>query len=206
MRKRRGFTIAEMLVYMAVLSMFTSAIYSVFGLSGRFYRVSEARSDSLQEGLRAASSVNRLLAGGASNTLQVEPASPAMMFLSSQPVGGGSFRVNTTTGDLRWQKWVCIYLNRSEKRLMTSFQELAPINSPDLKPTVIPATPGFPALLASSNRRLLARNISDLQLTLVDARTIRYEITTAVEPPVTTNRTQHAALGVTTTGYFTLRN
>jgi type II secretory pathway pseudopilin PulG len=206
MSRRRGFSIAEMLVYMAVLSVFTSAVYGVFGLSGRFYRASEARSDSLQEALRAASSVNRLLAGGATNTLQVDPASSAMMFLSSQPVGGGSFRVNTTTGDLRWQKWVCIYLNRSQKRLMTSFQEIAPVNNAELKPTVIPASPGFAPLLGSASRRLLARNISDLQLSLVDARTVRYEITTSVEPDVTTNKTQRAALGVTTTGYFTLRN
>lgn len=44
MKRRKGFTLSELLVYLSVLSVFTTALYAVLLLSIRHFRLSEARS------------------------------------------------------------------------------------------------------------------------------------------------------------------
>lgn len=226
---KRGFTLAEMLVYIGVLAIFTTAIYSVFGLSSKQFKVSEARSDSLQAGLQSASAINRVLAGGVSNTLQVNalavtgpptstPANKAMMFLSADPVGGGPFSINNSTGEVRYQKWTCVYWSSEARAILQSYSELPAVGDADNKPTdlTVASTPGrtFPFMINGAlsgispalNRRMLARNVNDFTVTLVDGKTAAYSLTTLVLPSVSTRTTQTANLGVTTTGYFKLRN
>lgn len=186
-----------MLVYMAVLSVFTTSLYAVFVLSARHYRLSEARSDSMQSGLKAVSYINRSLAGGANTTLQVQANPPALMFLSAEPPGRANFAV-TAGGELLWQKWVCFYL-ASNGRLMASIQTITP-------QTTIPTAPTFATMTALPSR-LVTRDILAFNLTPVDSRTIGYAITTGVVPSVSSSLVgQQNRIGVTTTGYFTLRN
>jgi type II secretory pathway pseudopilin PulG len=203
--KRSGFTLVETLIYIAVLSVFTTGLFSVFHLGNRSFRISESRSDSVQSGLVAVTSIQRLLASGANTTLQVDQTIPALTFLSAQPLEGSSFRVDTVSGKLRWQKWVCIHLDRSRKALVLTEQEL--LN----KPTTIPPSPGFALMTGSPlqpqmSRRILARSVEDFQLQQINTRTVSYSLTTRVLPSVTSRRTRPQSVGSTTTGYFTLRN
>lgn len=196
--KKRGFTLYEMLVYIAVLSVFTTALYAVFNLTARHFRLSEAKSDSLQSGLKAVTFINRALTGGANNTLQVQNNPSALMFLSAEPPGQASFAVNAA-GDLLWQKWVCFYHDSQNRRLMSTQQYITPT------PT-IPAAPPFATMLALP-ARVVARDISTFDLTLVDTKTVSYAITTAVKPQTTSSLVgQDNRIGVRTQGTFTLRN
>lgn len=196
--KKRAFTLHEMLVYIAVLAVFTTALYAVFNLTARHFRLSEAKSDSLQSGLKAVSYINRALTAGANTTLRVQSSPPALMFLSAEPPGQTSFAVSNT-GELLWQKWVCFFLDPTNKRLLASQQVIT------ATPT-IPAAPSFSTMLAMP-ARVVARDIGAFNLQLVDTRTVSYSIVTSVRPQTTSSLVgQDNQIGVTTQGTFTLRN
>lgn len=196
--RRRAFTLAELMVYIAVLSVFTTALYSVLILSMRHFRLSEARSDSMQAGLKAVSAINRSLASGATSTLQVQLNPPAVMFLSAEPTVGSSFAINSD-GELLWQKWVCYHYQAQNRRLMMSFQTITP--NPNL-----PTAPTFATMVALPSR-VVARDITNMELTLINSGTVSYTITTGVVPATSSSLASGQNLvGVTTSGYFTLRN
>lgn len=198
-RKRLGaFTLAELMVYIGVLTVFTAALYSVLLLSLRHFRHSEARSDSLQSGLKAVTAMNRSLASGASSTLQIQMNPPAFFFLSAEPPVGTSFAVNAN-GELLWQKWVCFHLIAQERRLVSSVTPISPTPTP-------PAPPTFAAMLATP-ARTVANNIANLELVMLDAATLSYTLTTGVAPSISTSFAgQDNLVGVTTSGTFTFRN
>lgn len=196
---RRAFTLSEMLVYIGVLSVFTTALYSVVILTVRHFNISEARSDATHQNLKAVMQVNRILSGGANGTLQVQADPPALMFLSAEPATGKAYLVNGA-GELLWQKWVCIRYDAQTSKILSSTLALNPA-------TATPPTPPTFVTMASQPSRMLAREITGCTLAVVDPRTISYSISSGVVPSVSTHLVgADARIGATTSGLLTLRN
>jgi len=196
--KRRGFTLSELLVYIGVLSVFTTALYSVVVLSVRHCRISETRSDTMQTNLKAVMRVNKELVAGADGTLQVQTSPPAMMFLSAQPPSTTTFAVNTG-GELLWQKWICIRYDAANRKILSTVKAVTPTPTPPTAPTF--------AVMAALPTQVLAREITSFSLTQVDSKTVSYTIGTAVNPGLSTRLSASAAhIGSTTSGLLTMRN
>jgi prepilin-type N-terminal cleavage/methylation domain-containing protein len=222
-RKSRGFTLAEMLVYMAVLSVFTTALYSVFLLSTRHFKVSEARNNSAQSSLLAVGIINRLLVGGNKASLQVQTSGPpAMMFLSalqdaSTGNPSGVFQVNPTTSELLYPRWMCIHFDSATSTVkMTTIRYVGTgVVGPTVVPTFATMTGNSltiaanlltaPLVDTSMTRRVIARNIPEMTFSPGLPGQVVYTIRTTENVAITT-RTAQKGSGVVTSGTFTLRN
>jgi len=171
--RRRGFTLSELLVYIGVLSVFTTALYSLIVLSVRHCRISETRSDTMQTNLKAVMRVNKELVAGANGTLQVQITPPAMMFLSAQPPASKTFAVDSG-GQLLWQKWVCIRYDAANRKILSSVKSITPTPTPPTSPTF--------AVMTALPAQVLARDITTFSLTQLDSKTVSYTVGSAVNP------------------------
>lgn len=198
MKRRSAFTLAELLVYIGVLSVFTTALYAVVNLSIRHMRISEARGDTSQHNLQAMMRVNQVLKGGANGTLQVQANPPALMLLSAAPPSGTNYEVDGS-GQLLWQQWVCVRFDAASQRILCSQLVITPT------PT-IPTAPSF-VTMAALPPRVLGRQITALEFTLVDARTVSYSVTSSVTPSISTRHVgNNARISSTTVGLLSMRN
>lgn len=208
---------------MAVLSVFTTALYSVFLLSTRHFKISESRASSAQSSLLAVGVINRLLVGGNKASLQVQQTNPpAMMFLSalqdaSTGNAAGIFQVKASTSELLYPRWMCIhYDNASSTVRLTTIRYLGEgVVGPTVAPTfntmtgnslTIPATLlTTPLVDTTMTRRVIARNIPEMTFSPGLAGQVVYTIRTTENVAITT-RTAQKGSGVVTSGTFTLRN
>lgn len=208
---------------MAVLSVFTTALYSVFLLSTRHFKISESRASSAQSSLLAVGVINRLLVGGNKASLQVQQANPpAMMFLSalqdaSTGNAAGIFQVDPNTKELLYPRWMCIHFDAGSNTVrVTTIRYLgAGVTGPTVIPTFATMTgttlniPGAllttPLVDSTMTRRVIARNIPEMTFTPGLAGQVVYTIRTTENVAITT-RTAQKGSGVVTSGTFTLRN
>lgn len=195
-RRRRGFTLPELLVYMVVLLVFVTGIYSAFTLSLRCFHTAQARSDSMQAGQQAINFINRMVATGASSTINTATAG-ALLFLSAQPTGTDKVTfVSDSNGNLMWYKWVCIYLDTSTGVLKESEQNLGTATS------TIPTTPPTVAAMRVLPSRVVARNITAFTF----PTTSSYSITANASASIAAKSDLDKQLGVIITAQLITRN
>lgn len=199
MKRRGAFTLPELLVYLGVLSVFTTALYAVLLLSIRHYRLSEARNQSTRDNLQALMQINRQLSHGADGTLQVQAQPPALLFLSAEPSNGTYTYALSGDGRLLWQKWVCLRYDSQTKKLIQHTKPITP--TPD-----IPTAPTF-AAMSGLSYRTVCRHVASFNLTQLDSKTVSYSIASQADPEISSRKVQEdRLLGSTTSGLLTLRN
>lgn len=136
MRRHRGFTLPELLIYAVVVILLLAAVYAAFHLSWRYYQAGEAASEAQQEALKATSRVSRTLNAGLKTSLLLQNDPPALRFLSAerehQP-----FEVDDA-GQIVWQRWVCLYYDQTAQQLVLKERELSPASAtvPNPGPTI----------------------------------------------------------------------
>ena len=132
---RRGASLVEALVALAVFGLITGLIAGVFVLSHRYTRVSHQVSRAQREAVRCMQAFYAELTRGHSQTFRPGLAVKEVWFLSSLPPQGsaglGEFADN---GELLWQKWVGIwcqadgFVYRSELPLVGGSKQFSEIN------------------------------------------------------------------------------
>ena len=154
--KPRGFTLAELTVYMALLGVLLSGTYATFALSMRYFTVARSATD-LQS--QAQQSVVHLVSEltdttGASILYENQTTLAGIRFLSSRD-RLGNFQQDTS-GNILWQKWICYRWTRSTGNLtrMTSY-----LSTPTI---VLPTCPYTPTTFPSTSSTIVGRNMTSL--------------------------------------------
>ncbi len=224
--RKHGFSLPELLVYVAVLSVFMVGLYSTFSLALTYYHNTRARSDAFGSAKIATALIERLLANGAGSTVRVSPTlgnTPGVycIFVSGQtdfdaahPLGEFS---SDTSGSVLWQKFICIYsavtANGTELRMARQA----------LTPTATPPVPDLAKLtaLVGLPSRVVARDVLltdagspvtffSTQATSDDNNTtkvlVRFQITTRVKPSVGSRNAGDNLVGITVPGQILLDN
>lgn len=162
--ERRGFTLVEMLVYMAILSLLLSGIYMLLVGGLGFVRDGSAYQTAQQQALVGM----RWLSSETCNSTRVR-RSPALgpttnsthlIFLSPDPIGGGSWTYSGA--ELEYQKYVCFFWDSASSQLIRTEQALS-------SPAISILTDPPPSLatmqaIPEPDRRVIARQITDLRI------------------------------------------
>ncbi|MBI3925058.1 MAG: hypothetical protein HY319_05920 [Armatimonadetes bacterium] len=162
-RFRLGATLIELLVYCSLLLLLLGAVYGTFSLSRRYYASVQAATESQQEAMKAMLSLGEELSQAAGDTLVdgVSLAGPEGVRFLSARTEGGLFAHDPGSGDLLWQRWVCIHRDTGTREVLVTEVPLpsptTQIPDPGFRPTVadIAGSPGFA-------RRSVARHIEEL--------------------------------------------
>ncbi len=181
-------TLVEMMVYLAIMGFFLSAIYLVLISGLRYMQTSQAYADTQQQSTNALAMLLGELTDSNPAGVVVGSASDVEILSPRRPDG----LIDMLGTNLAWQKWVCYAvdanthaMHRAEIKLASPVGTLAPL--PPLPPLV-----GF---LANPTARVVATNVAVMNVTAAGPRT--FALTLEVQDnPGTARLTQLQLQGV----------
>lgn len=173
---RKAATLIELLIYSVLLLLLVGAILASFQIARNYYTAVQIETEAQQAALKANLSVTQELAHAAGSSITVSTTPPAVLFLSAK-TDQGPFQHDETTGELLWQRWVCIYLDKASQELKYAEQLLAePV-------TEIPDPPPAVATLVNDTalaKRVLAHDVSDFVPNVTTSSTVSVEVTSSL--------------------------
>lgn len=148
---RRGFTLVELLVYTGALGLLLSCVYAVLSMSMACFQVSQAAADLQSSAQTSVLKISTDLSE--SNVGTVTAGSNYILFCS--PRSAIDQFEQDTSGNLKWQKWVCYWVDTSG-RLWRSEQL---INAPPAAPPAATSAPDLNTIKRSSRTRVIASGV-----------------------------------------------
>jgi prepilin-type N-terminal cleavage/methylation domain-containing protein len=196
--RRRGFTLIELTIYSALLSMLLLAIYGVFVASMRYFRVSQTASDLQSSAQKCVLKVVADLSESTLSSMKITASGgtepPGIIFLSAR---NGDDRFTTSAnGDILWQKWVCYYYDKASGTIFRNTQAFSPTAMP---PVNTLSTSAFQALAGAIP---VANNCTSFSITGTSALNIQ----ATFQGTVFSNATHTPDAAVSITDTFNVRN
>lgn len=165
-RRRRGTTLVELMVAMAVTGVLMTAVYAVLMYGLMYYRTSTSTLDLQRSCLVALTLMSSEMAEGSKSsfaTFDETTAHPGVIFGSPRGPGGV---VGFEGRQLKWMKYVCYYRAQRDGVPVLIRKEKV-INPPLLEPPLIPAglTPASFETDQNLATRIVARQITSFEVT-----------------------------------------
>lgn len=175
---KKGTTLVELLIYSVLLILILGAIYASYGIARDYYSAAQIETQAQQAALDASLSVSQELNQACGKALISSDAPSALLFLSAK-TDSGLFEHDTATGDLLWQRWVCIFLDTQSNQLLCVEEKLTP-------PTATPpeTVPSVESMIQNTAlpRRVLARDISEFSHQITGSSTVLFGVRSTMEP------------------------
>ena len=172
---RRGFTLVETLVGLALFGLVSGVILAVFLMSHRYSRLYRQVSDAHRETVSCMQGISREVMRAHNQTVQA--AVNATWFLSSKPVetNPGEVEFDPSSGQLLWHKWLGIWCD-SQGEVKVSELPLSGGSRPFLSVDLTSEPTSISPFIAQSRQRRLGASIVSLQFTK-DAHLVRVNMT-----------------------------
>lgn len=152
---RRGMTLIETIVSMALISVALTTIYSMSSMFLTNSRQLQAQADLENSAQVAVMRMVSDLSDSHPASVTTGPAPVGVVFLS--PRDGSDRFQRDAAGALYWQKWVCYYLD-GNRQLVRAQIPFAPVTTP---PNPTHSTADFQT---QGTRRVVARNVTGMQV------------------------------------------
>lgn len=175
---RLGTTLVELLIYSVLLILILGAIYASYGIARDYYSAAQVETQTQQAALDAGLSVSQELNQACAKALVSSDTPSALLFLSAK-TDSGLFEHDATTGELLWQRWVCIYLDTQNNQLLCVESKLVP--STTTPPETIPTVDSLIQNTALP-RRVLARDISEFSHQITGSSTVIFGVRSTTVP------------------------
>ncbi len=164
-RRARGFSLAELAVYSAILGMLLSGLYLLLISGLGFVRKGAAYQTAQQQALVGMRWLTQDIANGTAigRMPALTPAVDAnhIIFLSPETANNGPW---TYLGrELEYYNWVCFYWNSGTGEVIRAVEPLATQSVAALAPAA-PTLAVMQAIVDPLRRRVVARNITDLKI------------------------------------------
>jgi hypothetical protein len=178
MRKWRGVTFVELLIYCVLLLLIIAAVYASFSIARDYYAAAQIETEAQQAAIDASLGVSQELAHAARNSIVLSESPAGVVFLSAK-TDQGPFLHDQTTGALLWQRWVCIYLDTGTHELKRVERLLsAPVAD-------IPGTTPTAGELLSDNtlgHYVLGRNVTEFTRGITVDSTVWFQVRSSLTP------------------------
>lgn len=140
MRRSRGTTLVEMLVYCVLLGVLLTGVYAVLLAGVRNYAIGANATELEQAALKAATRLSRELAEGDAASFRVDSSPVGIVFASPRDSTDpkGRFAYNSANRML-WQSYVCYYLGTANGA-PALIRKVTPISPTVSSPPTIPST------------------------------------------------------------------
>lgn len=138
MRRKRGATLVELMVYTSLLGLLLGSIYAVFAASMRYFRVAQAATELQADAQKTVLNLVADLSDSNASSIKIGSNPTGIIFISPRNQYG-DFSYDSG-GDLYWQKWVCYYRESTTNKLIRKEMYLpANVNPPGTPSTSIPS-------------------------------------------------------------------
>lgn len=195
MKHRRGFSLAELVTYMAIIGVFILGLYVTFHLGYDVFLHTQGKSDVVHAGENSETFLNRTLATGANASVAVQTGPAAIKFCSAM-TDEINFEYDPN-GALLWQRWFCVYHDPAQEALMAAEKRITP--TADLT-AAISAAPTFATMLSLSPR-IVTPNVKSVTFSMLGT-VVRYDIITEIVPSIPNAKPTRLAVS----GNFSMRN
>ena len=184
-KKTRGMSIVEVMVYSVLIGLVLTGIYGILTSSMKYYRITEVRSDLQQNGIKAISGILGDMMGTPKSTIVMGTNPDGVFFVSSRKSDGNHEFDNY--GMLKWQKWVCYYLEQNTDGTYNLVKKESPISTPSSDPGTAPYTTVSQFAAASLQKHKIAENIQSMNI-VYNSSTGCYNIDIQLDKTTDTSR------------------
>jgi hypothetical protein len=152
-RHVRGYTLAEVVVFSALLLMFIYALYGVLVAEMRYQHIADAEVAAKQNGMQSMKDVVQYLSESRYKSVvwDTSTATPMLIFPTPRDANG-VFHYDPATTALLWQRWLAVYVvNADVPTLVMQSQAITP---PATAPGAAPSAASFEAVSGAQQRVL----------------------------------------------------
>jgi hypothetical protein len=175
LKRKKGATLAEIMIYIVVLGLVLSGIYGILISTLKYYRTAQTQTDLQRNLVECLSSfTNDIAISRISSVTASTTGNIGVMFPSPKDINE-QYSL-TSSGNLKWQKWVCYYLqsvnvpseNRNMMCLLRREQPIAPVDdNPGSPPSDISSIYNFinkSTLNNQYNQKIIARGVTGFNI------------------------------------------
>lgn len=192
--RRRGLTLPEVLVAMALFGMVSTAIALLLNAALSYTRRAETRAELQRAALFALNGVAREIAESSSDSLRVGSGGGEPVGLVFGSPRGADDQVEYQNNRLLWKSWIAVYWDQPQGLLMRSRRLLdtpSPFK-PDPSPQGLDVGTALMAGMPPANQRVLTRRVSDLVIEAGREVKLTLQVEVAEEGTVSRLTTQTA--------------
>lgn len=153
-----GFTLIELMVYMVLMGIIMSLIYNVLVGATRYLQQGDVQAELQGDAINGMSRLAHDLSESSITQLVYNVDTDKGIAFVSPRSTSGQFLLDTATGQNKWQKFICYYLDSTNKRLVKVEAPAGPL-------TTVPTNPNSTIALwksAGLTQLVVCRNIYDL--------------------------------------------
>jgi type II secretory pathway pseudopilin PulG len=166
-KRYRGFTLLELLIYTALLGFVLTGICGIFISSIQLFRITEIRTGLQQNALKATSNIFTDLAGSKDSTIYIENSPMNGIIFASSLKSDGTYEFDSSNGKIKWQKWICYYLQPVGNEKYELIKKEIPIQTPTTDPGTCPystITQFAQANVQDMSSQVIARDVQILSI------------------------------------------
>ncbi len=192
-RRKRGISIVELLIGIGLFGLISTSLGILVRNGLEYLRMAEVKAELSRQSLYALSMVSRELAESNPDAIRQSSVGepPGLVFASPR---SGSSGITYQNNRLQWKRWICLYWDQPNNRLVRLVEEFS--SPTTFIPDPFPAGSDRSTLNMSTSvavaRRMMARNVTNFSTTGTQQVTITLEVQAGEGPRLSKLTTQTA--------------
>lgn len=163
--KAKGLTLVELMIATSLFALVAATMAVLIKSGFRYMREADERAELQRTSLFVLSGLSREITESSPDCVRFGESSGAQGLVFASPRGAND-AVDYTNNHLQWKKWVCVFWDESNRRLLRKEEFFA--NPTTFKPDPSPqglnkSVESFAGSLSQTGR-ILAREVSDFQV------------------------------------------
>lgn len=160
----KGVTLVELMVYIALIGLVFTGVYSIFNACLKYYRTAETRTVLQQNAIKVMANLFGDMVGSKSSTVIIQnDSSPKGVIFISARKSDGNYEFDTN-GQQLWQRWECYYLKSTGDGRYNLIRKESFLSTPSSSPGTSPYTTVTQFAAAPLKEEMVAQNLQDISI------------------------------------------
>lgn len=165
-KRRKGLTLSELMIYIALAGIVLTGVFGVLTGSMRYYRQTRRMTEMYSDALIILSNVSNDISETTGNSVSMDSSGTSawIAFASSKTVTTGTFSFNSD-GDVLWEKWVAYYIETDTDGTKKLVRKEIPFSSSAVSPGKAPYSSRSALESASSRyKKIIAEGVDTFEI------------------------------------------